>query len=43
MGVILIFDELQSGIGRTGKMFAFEHYNVTPDILVISPKFLGLI
>ncbi len=39
-GAQLIFDEVQTGIGRTGKMFAFEHYNIIPDILTLA-KGLG--
>lgn len=38
--ILLILDEVQCGMGRTGKMFAYQHYNVMPDILT-SAKALG--
>ena len=40
VGAMLILDEIQCGMGRTGKMFAFEHFDITPDILTLG-KGLG--
>jgi 4-aminobutyrate aminotransferase len=40
-GILLVFDEVQSGIGRTGKWFACEHYEVVPDIITLAKGLSG--
>jgi ornithine--oxo-acid transaminase len=40
-GALLVLDEIQSGLGRTGKMFAFQHEGVRPDVLILAKAISG--
>jgi len=40
-GLLLIFDEVQSGLGRTGKLFAYQHYDVEPDVFTLAKGTAG--
>ncbi len=41
LDIVLILDEVQTGLGRTGKLWAFEHYDIVPDIVVLGKGLSG--
>ncbi|HET9674384.1 MAG TPA: 4-aminobutyrate--2-oxoglutarate transaminase [Gaiellaceae bacterium] len=40
-GIVMVVDEVQTGFGRTGKMFAIEHYGVEPDLMTVAKSIAG--
>jgi 4-aminobutyrate aminotransferase/(S)-3-amino-2-methylpropionate transaminase len=40
-GIVLVVDEVQTGFGRTGKMFAIEHYDIEPDLITVAKSIAG--
>ena len=40
-GIVLVADEVQTGFGRTGRMFAMEHFEVEPDLMIVAKSIAG--
>ena len=40
-GIVLVADEVQTGFGRTGRMFAMEHFDVEPDLMIVAKSIAG--